>query len=197
LKVVDPGFGWRTGGLIWYVDQSLLYIVNRTTDSFKLGKLYARSKISIISTRHRVSIALASGDFNSLIYRIYIIPNADDGPTWTATVQHIAKEGRCFVISVNQFCKVSDFPADYPPFTIGSTDRNPENEGAIWQKDDVVNRGGSCILGPLGTFLVKPVRDKEVILYATLQHSELIEARVSLLCHLSYVYLSDKKLDGL
>ncbi|EHK96695.1 putative Bifunctional nitrilase/nitrile hydratase NIT4B [Glarea lozoyensis 74030] len=38
--------------------------------------------------------------------------------------------------------------------------------------------GGSCILGPLGTFLAEPVRDKEVILYATLQHSELIEARM-------------------
>lgn len=39
--------------------------------------------------------------------RIYIAPNADDLPSWVASMQHIAKEGRCFVISVNQFCKVS------------------------------------------------------------------------------------------
>jgi hypothetical protein len=45
------------------------------------------------------------------ILRIYIAPNADDLPSWVASMQHIAKEGRCFVISVNQFCKVSQ-PAD-------------------------------------------------------------------------------------
>ncbi|EPE30811.1 Carbon-nitrogen hydrolase [Glarea lozoyensis ATCC 20868] len=144
LKVVDPGFGWRTGGLICWEN----YMPAARLALYQLG------------------------------IEIYIIPNADDGPTWTATVQHIAKEGRCFVISVNQFCKVSDFPADYPPFIEGSSDRNPENEGSVWQKDDAVNSGGSCILGPLGTFLAEPVRDKEVILYATLQHSELIEARM-------------------
>jgi hypothetical protein len=38
--------------------------------------------------------------------RIYIAPHADDLPAWIASMQHIAKEGRCFVISVNQFCKV-------------------------------------------------------------------------------------------
>lgn len=38
--------------------------------------------------------------------RIYIAPNADDLPSWIATMQHIAKEGRCFVINSNQYCKV-------------------------------------------------------------------------------------------
>ncbi|CAG8981039.1 hypothetical protein HYALB_00008193 [Hymenoscyphus albidus] len=107
---------------------------------------------------------------------IYIAPNADDLPAWSASMQHIAKEGRCFVISVNQFCKVSDFPDDYPPFAEGSIDRNSDGEN--WSKNDILNHGGSCVVGPLGTFIVEPVFDKEEILYATLQLSDLVEARM-------------------
>lgn len=91
-------------------------------------------------------------------------------------MQHIAKEGRCFVISVNQFCKVSDFPPTYPPFTAGHHDRNPQ--GQPWSQSDILNHGGSCVLGPLGTFLIEPVWDKEDILYTTLNLSDLAEARV-------------------
>ncbi|RDW62346.1 putative nitrilase [Coleophoma cylindrospora] len=107
---------------------------------------------------------------------IYLAPNADDLPAWTATMQHIAKEGRCFVINVNQFCKVSDFPTDYPPFLPESHDRNPE--GLPWKPDDIVNHGGSCVVGPLGTFVAEPVWDKEEVIYATLELSKLTEARM-------------------
>ncbi|TVY26863.1 Bifunctional nitrilase/nitrile hydratase [Lachnellula hyalina] len=107
---------------------------------------------------------------------IYIAPHADDLPSWVASMQHIAKEGRCFVISVNQFCKVSDFPADYPPFTADHHDRNPA--GSKWVADDILNHGGSCIVGPLGTFIAEPVWDKEEIIYATLNLPDLTEARM-------------------
>ncbi|KAH9213617.1 putative nitrilase [Leptodontidium sp. 2 PMI_412] len=107
---------------------------------------------------------------------IYIAPTADDPVTWAATMQHIAKEGRCFVISINQFCQVSDFPSDYPPFTPESHDRNPE--GKPWTQDDILNHGGSCIVGPMGNFLAEPVRDKQEIIYATLNLSDLTEARM-------------------
>jgi hypothetical protein len=177
LEVVGLGFGWKTGGLIWYSYPVHISITNTFINKFQLGELHARSETSIIPTWNRVR---PTHPPNFLLLtkqpRIYIIPNADDLPTWTSTTQHIAKEGRCFVISVNQFCKVSDFPADYPPFAKDSTDRKAN--GSIWEKDDIVNRGGSCIIGPLGTFLVAPVRYKEVILYATLERNELIEARV-------------------
>ncbi|KAF2121241.1 putative nitrilase [Lophiotrema nucula] len=107
---------------------------------------------------------------------IYIAPNADDLPSWIASMQHIAKEGRCFVISVNQFCKVSDFPSDYPPFTPEHHDRQPD--GSAWTPDAILSRGGSCIVGPLGTFLAEPTWDREQIVYAELKHDELIESRM-------------------
>ncbi|KAF6788200.1 carbon-nitrogen hydrolase [Colletotrichum sojae] len=107
---------------------------------------------------------------------IYIAPNADDLPAWTASMQHIAKEGRCFVVSVNSACKVSDFPPDYPPFTAEHPDRRPD--GAQWEADDIVNHGGSCVVGPLGTFLAEPVWDKEEIIYADLKMADITESRL-------------------
>ncbi|KAF2002492.1 putative nitrilase [Amniculicola lignicola CBS 123094] len=107
---------------------------------------------------------------------IYIIPHADDLPSWVASMQHIAKEGRCFVISVNQFCKVSDFPSDYPPFTPDHHDRQPD--GSPWTPDSILNHGGTCIVGPLGTFLAEPVWDKDEIVYAELKKDDLIGSRM-------------------
>lgn len=108
---------------------------------------------------------------------IYIAPNADDLKSWVASMQHIAKEGRCFVISVNQFCKVEDFPEDYPPFLPESNDRQPD--GSKWTPDAVLSHGGSCVVGPLGEFLAEPSWDKDGIVYATLDREELIASRVS------------------
>ncbi|KAI0539914.1 carbon-nitrogen hydrolase [Xylaria digitata] len=107
---------------------------------------------------------------------IYLAPTADDLQTWTASMQHIAKEGRCFLVTVNAMTKVSDFPVDYPPFTPEHPDRNPDGEQ--WKADDIVNRGGSFIAGPLGTRLTEPLWDKEDIVYADLPMSEVTESRL-------------------
>ncbi|KAI8626865.1 carbon-nitrogen hydrolase [Xylariaceae sp. FL1651] len=107
---------------------------------------------------------------------IYLAPNADDLPEWTASMQHIAKEGRCFVISANAMCKVSDFPPDYPPFTPEHPDRKAD--GSHWEADDIVNHGGSFVAGPLGTRLTEPLWDKEAIIYADLPMMEITESRL-------------------
>ncbi|OAL55532.1 putative nitrilase [Pyrenochaeta sp. DS3sAY3a] len=107
---------------------------------------------------------------------IYIAPNADDLPSWVASMQHIAKEGRCFVISVNQFCKVSDFPPDYPPFTAEHHDR--QADGSPWTPDAILSQGGSCIVGPLGNFLAEPLWNKDGIIYAELSKDELTGSRM-------------------
>lgn len=78
------------------------------------------------------------------------------------------------------FEKVSDFPADYPPFTPEHHDRQPD--GSKWSPDSILNHGGSCIIGPLGTFLAEPVWDKEDIVIAELRMDELLEAKVYMPC---------------
>lgn len=95
---------------------------------------------------------------------IYCAPTADSRDTWTSTMQHVGCEGRCFVISANQFCQRQDFPQDYPAYE----DLKPE---------DVITRGGSLIVGPLGETLAGPLYDQRGILTAVVKRSQLAEAR--------------------
>jgi nitrilase len=92
--------------------------------------------------------------------QIYCAPTADARDSWIATMRHIACEGRCFVLSANQFVRRSDFPADYR--TCFGDD--PET---------VLSRGGSCIVNPLGEILAGPDYDGETILYADLDLDEI------------------------
>jgi nitrilase len=85
--------------------------------------------------------------------QIYCAPTADGRPTWASSMQHIALEGRCFVISSNQFCRRSDYPNDY-------VSDLPQEPNAI------VSRGGSCIVDPLGNVLAGPLWDREGIVSA-------------------------------
>jgi len=95
---------------------------------------------------------------------LYCAITVDDRETWIPTVQHIALEGRCFVLSASQFLQRSNLPPDYP------TDRFPATQ-------DVLIRGGSCIVGPLGQILAGPKYGEECILTANLDMSELVRAK--------------------
>ena len=44
---------------------------------------------------------------------LYCAPTADDRDSWISTMQHVAVEGRCFVLSCNQYTTRGDFPEDY------------------------------------------------------------------------------------
>jgi nitrilase len=96
---------------------------------------------------------------------IYCAPTADGRDTWLSTMRHIALEGRCFVLSANQFARRSDYPADYAS-TFG-------NEPAT-----VISRGGSCIIGPLGQILAGPDFDGETILTAEIDRAEIARSRL-------------------
>ncbi|TCK44653.1 nitrilase [Paraburkholderia sp. BL8N3] len=95
---------------------------------------------------------------------IYCAPTADPRDGWLASMQHIALEGRCFVLSCNQFARRSDYPADYPAFR-----DMPETE--------VVCRGGSCIVSPMGEFLAAPSFDGEAVLVADLDMNDIVRAK--------------------
>ncbi len=96
---------------------------------------------------------------------LYCAPTVDDRETWLPTMRHIALEGRCFVLSANQFARRSDYPADYPV------------EAA---PDEVLIGGGSCIVDPLGEILAGPARDGEAILTADLDLGQIARGRFDL-----------------
>ena len=86
---------------------------------------------------------------------IYCAPTADDRDSWISTMQHIALEGRCFVLSACQHLRRKDFPADVH-------NRLPE------APEGVLMRGGSVIIDPLGRVLAGPLYAEDGILTAEL-----------------------------
>jgi nitrilase len=95
---------------------------------------------------------------------IYLAPTADDGDSWQATLVHIARESRAFVVAPSHFQRASAYPDDFPLRDL--------IDGL-----DVIGRGGSAILAPDGSYLAGPVYDEEAILYAELDLARLFEER--------------------
>jgi len=96
--------------------------------------------------------------------QIYCAPTADDRDGWVASMRHVALEGRCFVLSCNQFTRRSDFPDDYR--AIQGDD-----------PDTVMSRGGSLIVSPLGEVLAGPEYDGEAVLSADLDLDEIARGK--------------------
>ena len=95
---------------------------------------------------------------------LYCAPTADDRDTWLPTMQHIALEGRTFVLTACQHITRAAF--------------GPDHESALGDDPDtVMMRGGSAIVGPLGAVLAGPDFSGETILYATLDPSEVMRAK--------------------
>lgn len=96
---------------------------------------------------------------------LYLAPTADSRDTWQATLRHIACEGRCFVLGCNQYVTKAMYPSDLP----GIED--------LANQSEVMCRGGSAIISPLGDVLAGPLYDGEGILYADLDMGEVARGK--------------------
>ena len=95
---------------------------------------------------------------------VYVASTADDSDAWQATLVHIARESRAFVVAPSHFQRASAYPDDFP--------LRAELDG-----HEIIGRGGSAILGPDGAYLAGPLYDEEGILYAELEPARLLEER--------------------
>jgi nitrilase len=93
---------------------------------------------------------------------VWVAPTLAPGDGWVATMRHIAREGRMFVIGVNPCMHADQIPDSIP------------NRDALYPAADQEAQGGwllegnSVIVDPFGTVLAGPVRQEEKTLYADL-----------------------------
>jgi nitrilase len=93
----------------------------------------------------------------------YCAPTVDDREAWIPTMRHIAREGRCFVLSACQFLTRDAYPAAW----LETTQNLPE----------VPIRGGSCIIDPMGTVIAGPLYGESSVLVAKLDRAQLAAAK--------------------
>jgi len=85
---------------------------------------------------------------------IYIAPTYDSGDAWLGTLQHIAREGRCWVVGSGTLIRAGDIPANFP-----------DRARLYPDADEWVNDGDSVVIAPGGEIVAGPLRKEEGILY--------------------------------
>ena len=85
---------------------------------------------------------------------IYIAPTYDSGDGWIGTLQHIAREGCCWVIGCGNLMKGSDIPKDFP-----------EKDMLYPDADEWINPGDSLVIAPGGEIVAGPMHEESGILY--------------------------------
>ncbi|CUS15052.1 unnamed protein product [Tuber aestivum] len=100
---------------------------------------------------------------------IYLAPTADARESWISTMQHIALEGRCYVLGCNQF--VTNITL--PPFADdAAASTRPEEMGTDMAGEKVLCNGGSVVFGPMGEVLAGPLWGTEGTLSVTVEDLE-------------------------
>ena len=93
------------------------------------------------------------------------------GDGWIATMQHLARENRMYVVGVNPVLHVDDIPADFPDrerlVPASFTD-----EHGPW-----IEAGNTVVVGPDGVLRAGPVREAERVLVVELDLAEVAAAR--------------------
>ncbi len=80
---------------------------------------------------------------------IYLAPTADARESWQSTMQHVALEGRCFVLASNQFVRKSDYPERY--------------QEELRDEPDIMSGGGECDYFSYGQSTRRPTLERRRI----------------------------------
>lgn len=100
---------------------------------------------------------------------ILVAPTYDEGPVWLASLQHIAREGGCWVVGNGSAFRGSDLVAHLPE----ARDLYPQ--GDAW-----VNAGDSAVVAPGGKIVAGPLHEAFGVVGATLDLDRVGSARRSL-----------------
>jgi nitrilase len=102
---------------------------------------------------------------------LWLAPTLAPGDGWIATMRHIARENRMFVIGVNPVLHAGQIPAGFP-----HRDRLVPDQYRV-ENGDWLEEGNTVIVAPSGEILAGPVREREETLVADLDLGEVLSAR--------------------
>lgn len=88
---------------------------------------------------------------------ILCAPTWDSGDTWLATLQHIAREGGCWVAGGATSLEASDIPADVP-----------HRDVVFPEPDEWINPGDAVVYRPFGGIAAGPMRREKGLLMAVI-----------------------------
>jgi nitrilase len=100
---------------------------------------------------------------------VYIAPTYDSGEGWIGTLQHIAREGCCWVIGCGTVLRAEDIP-----------DTLPAKRKLYPQPDEWVNPGDSVVIAPGGSVVAGPMRQELGVLHADVDLTRVAASRRSL-----------------
>lgn len=98
--------------------------------------------------------------------QLYLAPTADSRENWQSTMKHIALEGRCYVLASNQFVTKEMYPEEI------------RHGAELSLQPEIMSRGGSVIIDPLGEVVAGPLWNKEGILTAEISLDRIIQAKL-------------------
>jgi nitrilase len=93
---------------------------------------------------------------------VWLAPTLATGDAWVASMQHLARENRMFVVGVNPVLHVDQLPEGLP-----HRDRLVPQQFAD-DRDGWVEEGNTVIVGPSGDILAGPIRRREETVMADL-----------------------------
>ncbi|KAA3617320.1 MAG: carbon-nitrogen hydrolase family protein [Calditrichaeota bacterium] len=97
--------------------------------------------------------------------QILASPTWDKSSNWLQSMQHTAREGGLFVVSTCMAIRMNDIPDEYNFKKLYPAGR------------DWINPGNSAIIAPNGQLLAGPLEAEEGILYADIDHQQIIAAK--------------------
>ena len=100
---------------------------------------------------------------------VHCVPTVDDRTVWLPSMQMIALEGRCFVVSACQFMQRKDVKDG---ITFDAIQGNAP--------DTVLINGGSCIVSPLGEVLAAPIFGKTGLISVNIDKGEIARGKFDL-----------------
>ena len=100
---------------------------------------------------------------------VYIAPTYDSGEGWIGSMQHIAREGRCWVICAGVALRRSDIPRDFP-----------QRDTLYPREEDWINPGDSLVVAPGGEIVAGPMHEEQGLLYAEIDADRAIKAKRAL-----------------